>query len=563
MEERKSTNMGRESAVFSQNNEGVLASEIQAELGQSIQRLIIAHLIMLYVLVLGIDFAPSLPVEPWAEAMVVYYLLYVPFMLFLFLSPRVRPIPSPARRLLAMLADFGFLGLAILTNPTVMMPIYTVIIWVTLGNGLRFGRRYLTIATIIAVITVIVVGFLTYEGEGSQYISIMALLSVLAIPRYASSLLDRIEAARHEAEAANIAKSRFLAQASHDLRQPLHAISLFIVTLQQAGLTPAQRNIVDRIDRSLRGVGRLFRSLLDLSTLDSGSIQPNMAPVALGGLLADLAQQNAELAIWHDCDFRVVETTKTAIADYDLLTTMVQNLLSNAFKFAPGRKIVAGCKRNKMTLSLQIWDQGAGIDPAHLPFLFDEFYQVKDKGDKDHQGVGLGLAIVTRMASLMNLTVSVRSELGRGSCFSIDGLQISAARPVKIAANDSALAASPITGMRILLVEDDPDILAATTELITSWGCKITAMAGVPTYLTDEYDLIIVDFDLGERTTGADCIAAVRWMSAGHTPAIVITAHDENWVTSEIDDPDVLILKKPLRPAELRSAIGASRAKIL
>jgi signal transduction histidine kinase/CheY-like chemotaxis protein len=555
--------MSRASALLYQHNEGALAAEIQAELGQSVQRLIIAHLIMLYVLVIGIDFTPSLPVEPWAETMAVYYLLYAPFMLFLFLLPRVRPNPSSARRLLAMLADFGFLGLAILTNPTVMMPLYTVIIWVTLGNGLRFGRRYLTIATALAAVTVVVVGLITYEGEGSQYVSIMALLSVLAIPRYASSLLDRVEAARREAETASIAKSRFLAQASHDLRQPLHAISLFIVTLQQAGLNPTQRSIVDRIDRSLRGLGRLFRSLLDLSTLDSGSIQPNMVPVALSGLLADLAQQNAELAIWHDCDFHVVDTSKTVIADYDLLATMVQNLLSNAFKFTSGRKIIAGCKRNGTTLSLQIWDQGNGIDPAHMPFLFDEFYQVKGKGDKDYQGVGLGLAIVMRMASLMNLTVSVSSELGRGSCFSIDGLQISAARPVRIAANESALAATPITGMRILLVEDDPDILAATTELIASWGCRITAMAGVPTYLTGDYDLIIVDFDLGEGTTGADCIAAVRWLSAGHTAAIVITAHDENWVTSAINDPDVLILKKPLRPAELRSAIGASRAKVL
>ena len=161
----------------------------------------------------------------------------------------------------------------------------------------------------------------------------------------------------------------------------------------------------------------------------------------------------------------------------------------------------------------------------------------------------------------MGLKVKVTSSPGKGSCFSIEGIQILPRTAIASSSLDTVLPSSPISGMRILLVEDDQDILAATTELFDGWGCKTTAMVGVPTYLVEDYDLVIVDFDLGNGVTGADCLAAVRWLSGAHTPAIVLTAHDEAWVFEEINDPDVLILKKPLRPSELRSAIGAARMR--
>jgi signal transduction histidine kinase len=562
---KRSAGMNSKSQAFSSKQSLASADEIKGEKEQAKFRLIITHLIIVYVLLLGTNFNPSIMPEPWAWTMILYYSFYTPIAVILFLLARYRPQRSPLRRISAMVADFGFLGLSLETEPTVLMPLYTAIIWITLGNGMRFGRSYLGIATGFAILTVVLVGLIANHGPEGPYVTLMVLLSVLAIPRYASVLVGRVDAARREADAANIAKSRFLAQASHDLRQPLHAISLFVVSLQQAGLNTAQASIVERIDRSVQGVGRLFRSLLDLSTLDSGSIQPKMEPVAIHDLLTEIIQQNTHLAAWYDCDLRIVQTSRVVLADHNLLTTMVQNLLSNAFKFASGRKILVGCRQNGSNLSLQIWDKGIGIDKANVPLLFDEFYQIKSRGDKDQQGVGLGLAIVARMANLMDLAVSVRSELGSGSCFSIDGLRLLPTTPVPQAVSSMSDARVPPTqlgGMKILLVEDDRDILAATAELIDSWGHRSTAMVGIPAYLSDNYDLLIVDFDLGEGTTGADCIAAVRRMSGKQTAAIVITAHDEHWVASEIDDPNVLILKKPLRPAELRSAIGASRAKI-
>lgn len=539
-----------------------LDADIQAEQAQTTNRLIVTNVVIIYGVAMGAHITPNLLwVDPWIYKVLVFYLLHLTAGLMLFWAARRWPGLSPFRRVAAMTADYGFLGLMLSTQPIILMPLYTVIIWITLGNGLRYGRSYLTIATGFALFTVIAIGAATYQDETGLYVTVMVLLMVLAIPHYAVSLVSGVETARKEADAANIAKSRFLAQASHDLRQPIHAIGLFLVSLQQTGLRPAQQQIVDRIDRSLQGVARLFRSLLDLSTLDSGSVQVNQVPIALVDLVSDLVQQNAQLAQTQKCELRVVNVHHVILADRNLLMTMLQNLLSNALKFASGRSVLIGCRKRGETVSLQVWDQGDGIEDVHISRLFEEFYQVKGRGDKDQQGVGLGLTIVSRMAKLMGLSVKVASSPGKGSCFSIDGMQILPRTAIAAAAHDVVIPSSPISGMRILLVEDDADILAATTELISGWGCKMTAMVGVPTYLVEEYDLVIIDFDLGNGVTGADCLAAARWLSGARTPAIILTAHDEAWVLEEINDPDVLILKKPLRPSELRSAIGAARMR--
>ena len=538
-----------------------LDADIEAERSHSIKRFTATFVVIAYSVATGSHISSKLSLAEWAQTVLVYSVLHLAAGLILFWSARLRPGHSPIRRVAGMIADYGFLGFTISTQPIVLMPLYTFIILVTLGNGLRYGQQYLMISKGLALLTVIAIGVATHRDQVGIYVTATVVLMVLAIPHFALSLVTGIAEARKEADTASIAKSRFLAQASHDLRQPVHAIGLFLVSLQQTGLLPDQQLIVDRIDRSLQGLGRLFKSLLDLSTLDSGSVQVNPVPISLADLLFDLVQQNTQLAQRQKCDLRLVNVHYAILADRNLLMTMVQNLLSNAIKFAPGRSVLIGCRKRGETVSLQIWDQGDGIEDVHISHLFEEFYQVKGRGDKDQQGVGLGLTIVSRMAKLMGLTVKVASSAGKGSCFSIDGMQILPRTTIAAEAYDVVMPSSPISGMRILLVEDDADILAATADLIGGWGCKMTSMVGVPTYLVEDYDLVIMDFDLGNGVTGADCLAAVRWLSGSHTPAIVLTAHDDAWVYEEINDPDVLILKKPLRPSELRSAIGAARMR--
>ncbi|MBK8374676.1 MAG: hypothetical protein IPL18_07255 [Sphingomonadales bacterium] len=229
-----------------------LTDEEQAELGQTKVRLVMLVVITTYTTIMGsLVLSPS-SLAPWAKTILIYYAFYTPAALALVWWVQKVPGHFPIRRLMSITLDYVSLGFSIIVQPMAMMPLHTVILWITVGNGLRFGKTYLWIATGYAVVTISVVCSLIPASDNSPYMLAMLLLSAVAIPQYASSLLERIEQARREADEANFAKSRFLAQASHDLRQPLHAISLFTTSLQETGLNKPQRQIVERIDRALQ-----------------------------------------------------------------------------------------------------------------------------------------------------------------------------------------------------------------------------------------------------------------------------------------------------------------------
>lgn len=533
--------------------------EMAAELMQSQVRFAIFIVATCYITVSSMIVSPISAIEPWAKALLIFYCFYALIAVGFYALVVRFPGHYPARRLLSMVNDYVALGYSIIVGCTVMLPIYAVIVWITVGNGMRFGRRYLYTASFLAQMTIAVVFMLTPAWQADPILVLTLSLTALIVPIYATTLLRRIEVAKIAAETASTAKSKFLAQASHDLRQPLHAISLFLFSLQQTGLNTSQKAIADRIDRSLHGVARLFRSLLDVSTLDSGSINPRTEPIPLGELLADIVQQNSQLAKWSGTRLSIVDTRHIVLADRALLATMIQNLISNALKFAEGRRVVVGCRRRGGSIAVQIWDQGDGIADEHLPHLFDEFFQVKKSSDPDRQGVGLGLSIVMRMAELLKLKVEVASSSGKGSVFTIGNLPLfnGAERP----ATDPGqfIAEAPIAGMKVMLVEDDSDVLAATKEMLESWGCRATAFTAIPDKM-DDFDLVITDYDLGDGKTGADCINIVRERVGWPLPAIIVTGHDEGRIEREIGDPQILVLKKPLRPAELRSAISAAKA---
>lgn len=533
--------------------------EMAAELAQCKVRFAIFIIVTSYITISSIVVSPANTIEPWARAVLICYCFHSIISLGIYALVRLFPGHYPARRALAMVNDYAALGYSIIVGFTVMLPVYAIIVWITVGNGMRFGRTYLYAASILAQITIAVIFLLTPHWQADPILALTLSVTALIVPVYASVLLRRIEVARQAAEAASTAKSRFLAQASHDLRQPLHAINLFLFSLQQTGLNSNQGAIADRIDRSLQGVGRLFRSLLDISTLDSGSIHPHIEPVPLGELLSEIVQQNAQLAKWSGTQLRLIKTRHIVLADRALLSTMIQNLISNALKFAEGRRVVVGCRLRGKTVAVQIWDRGDGIAANHLSFIFDEFFQVKKSSDPDRQGVGLGLSIVARMAELMSLTVEADSRSGAGSVFTIGALPLFDGAKSPATVPQRFTAGAPIAGMEVVLVEDDPDVLAATKEMLDAWGCKVSAFTAIPKKI-DNFDLIITDYDLGDGKTGADCIDVFRRENGWPIPAIIVTGHDEGRITREIDDLEISVLKKPVRPAELRSAIGAARS---
>jgi signal transduction histidine kinase/CheY-like chemotaxis protein len=431
-----------------------------------------------------------------------------------------------------------------------------VVVWVTVGNGLRYGRPYMIVASIMAQIALITITLFTPAWQNDLALVVTLSITVFLVPYYAQRLLRDNEKAKKAAQDANLAKSRFLAQASHDLRQPVHAIGLFLHNLKQTGLSGEQRTIVGRIDRSLHGVAGLFRSLLDISTLDSGALVPRFEVVSIRDLFEELEQQNRAKSGWAETDLRFVTSKYEVHTDKALLSTMVQNLISNAVKYAPNRPVLVGCRRKGQTISIVVYDRGDGIAAEHIPHLFEEFYQVRKVGNPDVQGVGLGLSIVQRLASLLGLEVTVMSREGYGTSVAIGGLKPALNTPIEISMASKAVYHLPLKGLRILLVEDDADVLEATADLLCSWGCKVQPCTSIPEH-AEICDIIITDFDIGGSMTGLQVIASVRERLKLNVPAIVMTGHDQNRITDLIDDPHIPILKKPVTPAEMRSAIGS------
>jgi signal transduction histidine kinase/CheY-like chemotaxis protein len=539
-------------------------SETEAESGQARVRLALTFIMVLFV---GgrwlLDTTEALPWNTAALLMGYFIMIFSPIAYALHLVIERKPGVFLSRRIFAMVLDYSAITLTIIAGGEPLLPVFAILIWVTVGNGLRFGVRYLFIAIGIAMISIAIMTVFTPYLWAHPNLVLTLALTVLIVPGYAVSLLRRTEEARKAALEANIAKSRFLAQASHDLRQPVHAIGLFIATLRQAGLSQGQRGIVDRIDRALQGVASLFRSLLDISTLDSGAVSPKLEPVSLQQLFSDLTQQNSEGSSWADIELHFVPTKRHVLGDRALLTTMVQNLVSNALKYAPGKPVLVGCRLRGGHLSIVVHDQGPGIGEEHMPFVRDEFYRVRKVGEADRQGVGLGLSIVDRLATIMGLSLRLVSVPGRGTTAAIDGLPL--IDPKAMIHHDrmqSGAIRTPLRGTRVLLVEDDEDVLAATRELLVSWGCQVQAFTAQPKEC-EICDVIIVDFDIGGGVTGADCIASVRASAArqgiADIPALVMTGHDETRVRTLLGDDQIPILKKPIRPAEMRSMIAALR----
>ncbi|MCG7509216.1 ATP-binding response regulator [Mesorhizobium retamae] len=496
------------------------------------------------------------------NAVAVFFVSYMPVSFLLYWWIIRKPGAYVRRRALSMSGDYAAITFGMSIGGAALLPVYSALLWVTVGNGLRFGARYLVVSTGLALLSIAATTYFNAFWWDNPYVTLTLVMTTILVPAYIYALLQKVYEAYDAAHEANLAKSRFLAQASHDLRQPIHAISLFTACLRDTGLDREQKQMVENIDRSLHSVSGLFRSLLDISTLDSGKVTPHFEVVAVQDIIDEVLAQNASRAEWSNTTFRLVRTRLHVRTDAALLTTIVQNIVSNALKYAPGSEVLIGCRRHRYGLSIEIHDRGEGIAAEHLPRLFDEFYQVRERGDKDVEGVGLGLAIVKRLANLMSLRVSIRSVKGQGSSVRIAGLPVVSApeQTRKIAPERFA---SPLEGLRVLLVEDDEDVLLATASLLEKWGCIV--QVGTGTELSaSPCDLVVTDFDLGSGVVGADFIRAVRSLAGRDIPAIVMTGHDENRVREELGHDDIPILSKPVRPSELRStmiALSLGRAR--
>lgn len=469
------------------------------------------------------------------------------------------PGVRPRRRLLTMLHDYVGITLTLAYGGEAMLPVYGLLIWLTVGYGLRYGVQYLLLATAMSTLSLLTVAALSAYWQAHPYLLVTLLFTSLMVPAYMHALLRARQQASEAEHAAVQAKARFLAQASHDLRQPIHAIGLFTAGLRDGRLDAEQQGLVDNIDKSLHSVSGLFRSILDLYSLDGERTQVRAEVVCLPALLQQLIRQNAEAARWAGVDIRLHCRDLHVHADPALLLTVLQNLLSNALKYAGGQPLLIGCRARNGQISVEIYDQGSGIAAEHLGLIFEEFYRVRQARDRDIEGVGLGLAIVKRLAALMHVQIRIRSVESRGTLVAIDGLQraVAASRRTAAAEREHTFVRL-LEGLRVCLIEDDCSVLQATATLLRRWGCEVhtgSTAAAIP----PDFDLLITDFDLGTAFSGADCITYARSQVGRDIPAIVVTGHEVSRVQEALTDERIAVLAKPVRPAELRSLLLAHK----
>ncbi|HWH89864.1 MAG TPA: ATP-binding protein [Pseudomonas sp.] len=528
--------------------------EKNTELDQANLRIIIAAIAVVYMVVLG--FLPGQHFDTYLP--VITYIVLFLLASIVFRQAIARwPGHYPARRIFAMVHDYTGTCFGLVIGGEAALPLYAVMVWVNLGNGMRYGSRYLAIATGLALLALVVVYRLTPYWQAQPFMVLMLLITSTVIPFYAHLLLERTRKASEEAVAANLEKSRFLAQASHDLRQPIHSIGLFTACLRESRLGDDERRLVDNIDRSLLNVSQLFRSILDLYTLDNGRVEAKMQVINLGEWLAELLRQNLEAARWAGVALRLRPCHYWVRTDPALLATMVQNVLSNCFKYGAQRPVLMGVRKRGAGLAIVIYDRGNGIAEEHLPKVFEEFYRVRQIRDKDVEGVGLGLSIVKRLGELIGVEVALRSQLGRGTAVTLAGLSFAAA-PLSPVIRDEARQVGLLTGLKVCLVEDDRNVLQATSALLERWGCVVQGEWSAENLVTD-CDIIVADYDLGTHATGIECIDDVRRQRGWAVPAMIITGHDIEKIQAALQDRQIAILSKPVRPAELRATLRALR----
>ena len=372
-----------------------------------------------------------------------------------------------------------------------------------------------------------------------------------------------LRARRNEAEQASQAKTRFLASASHDLRQPLHTISLLVGVLRRQAVTPEVGKLVSHIEASVSAMEALFVGLLDISKLDAGTASPVLGDHALAELLHRVAASHGPAAERKQLRLVVVPSRRAVRTDAVLLERVLGNLVANAIRYTERGKVLVGCRRRPGGVELQVWDTGIGIAPEQLPHIFDEFYQI-DNPERDRgKGLGLGLAIVKRTLDLLGHPHVLRSTPGRGTCFSI--LLPAAQALPQVPAQPAALASGRrVVGAFIVVIDDEADTRRAMQALCHSWGAHVLTAASAEQGLTllDEHlrqpDLILCDYRLRQHQDGLDAIRRIRRRVGQAVPAIIITGDIGAADLRRVADAGLPLLHKPVGTDRLLAAIEAA-----
>ncbi len=365
--------------------------------------------------------------------------------------------------------------------------------------------------------------------------------------------------AKREAERANHSKTRFLAAASHDLLQPMNAARLFAASLAEQPLSDKTAELVRALGFSLENMESLLAALVDISKLEAGVVAPDRISFRASDLLGNLANEYRTLATDQGIGFRYIPCSAVIHTDSQLLARILRNFLSNAIRYTEYGRILLGCRRTSSGLLIQVWDTGIGIAADKLEDIFEEFNRLDHERGQSDKGLGLGLAIVDKMSGVLKHPVSVHSEPGGGSCFSVE-VPFGLASAVGDGADSTqVIAADEFAGRRVLVLDNDPSICQAMETLLSGWGCEVcTALSADQAIacLSDSGqlpELIVADYHLDNGDNGLDAVARILARCESTLPVLMISANYSNELKQQVRLLGYRLLNKPVRPAKLKA----------
>lgn len=503
------------------------------------------------------------------------------------IAPFTDPAQQAARKLIACMSamglSWGSLGYVVLYWGTPESVIYAIGIISTvssgaLGLGAPLYRAYVTYLTCAiggVMMAVALAGgpvmwpalFLTgvyYALTGMQARTAdratrRSIALKLENDRLVSQLRaesQRALAAQEAAEKADRDKSRFLAAASHDLRQPLHAMGLFLESLQRSPLNDHQLTVLGHAHAASGAAAEMLTTLLDYSRLEAGVVKVRPDAFAVQPLLTALEQEFGVQADTAGLVYRTRETSAAAFADRSLVGLVMHNFISNALRYTAKGGVLIACRTRGKRLALEVWDTGPGIPRSQWDNIFKEFHQLGNPERDRRKGLGLGLAIVQRLAREMNTSVEVLSQPGRGSVF-----RLWLDRWQGALEDDTAPAPDTVSlvGLKVLAIDDDEAVRLGMQSLLHSWGCQcITAESSADALECLEDitpDIIITDFRLRHEETGKQVLQALRAYLGTSVPAIIMTGDTSPQRLRDAQSTSALLLHKPVSTGQLRDAM--------
>ena len=471
--------------------------------------------------------------------------------------------------------------LALVTS--VLLCVYAIASWNLLRNASgTFGERITQIALLVPALGVtlrlLTVGdveqnpplfqatpiqsfYLASLGAGMLTAGVGFILMVNERTKAELEKLARsLEQTMLELRQQNEIKSRFLAYAGHDIRQPLQAIHLLLAGLMESGLQPAQGQTARMIESSVQALTDLLDALLDLSKLDAGVVKPHLQPLDLDAQLAQLVQEFTPQACAKGLQLRLhLPAEEFAVyTDARLLSSVLRNLIANAIRYTRAGGVLVSARRIRAGLKVQVWDTGIGISDADLLHVFDEYYQVDNPQRERSKGLGLGLSIVSRISELLDLKLVCRSRLGRGTVMEIV-LPLAHQGQAVVAAPEAEPQGVNFSGVRIVLVEDADDVAAALVAWLQALGAQVRHFRSAEEALLDPgtlaADIVLSDYRLPGQLSGLAFLNLLRERAPKDVRGALLTGDTSSRFIEQVAASGWPILFKPVHPRELKALL--------